>query len=149
MIKQFYFFQFSSVQIRRKWFRILLYITNNSIKHQLFVYTRLNYLTVLFLTIQFSISHLFALSLNVKQYYLIHRYDFIRCYHSGQNEGVFSISQSSSITGASPSDCLMSYPAHRWSGGLNPQQKQKKKNFKYSYSSRIILLNIIHSFVHN
>ena len=28
------------------------------------------------------------------------------------NEGVLRISQSSSITGASPSDCLMSYPGH-------------------------------------
>ena len=39
--------------------------------------------TVLFLTIQFSISHLFALSLNVKQMYLTHRLDPIRCYRSG------------------------------------------------------------------
>ena len=44
-----------------KWFQVLLYITNNSIKHQSFVCTQLNYQTV-----QFSISHLFALSLNVK-----------------------------------------------------------------------------------
>ena len=35
-------------------------------------------------------------------------------------EGVFHILQSSSITGASPSDCLMSYPGHYYlpiSGG--------------------------------
>ena len=51
-----------------------LYIYNkyNSIKHQSFVYTQLNDQTVLFLTIQFSISHLFAHSLNVKQFYLAH-----------------------------------------------------------------------------
>ena len=34
-----------------------------------FVYTQLNDQTVLFLTIQFSISHLFALILNIKQFY--------------------------------------------------------------------------------
>ena len=45
-----------------------------------FVYTQLNGQTVLFQAIQFGISHLFALSLNVKvhsldvkQFYLIHR----------------------------------------------------------------------------
>ena len=39
-----------------KWFQVLLCITNNSIKHQSFIYTHLNVLTVLFQTIQFSIS---------------------------------------------------------------------------------------------
>ena len=56
-----------------KWFQILLCITNNSIKHQSFVYTQLNYQTVLFQIIQFSIRHLFALSLKVKQFYLTYR----------------------------------------------------------------------------
>ena len=37
----------------------MLWITNNFIKHQLFVYTQLNDQTVLFQTIQLSISHLF------------------------------------------------------------------------------------------
>ena len=31
---------------------------------------------------------------------------------SNSNEGVLHISQSSSITGTSPSDCLVSYPGH-------------------------------------
>ena len=48
-------------------------INNNSIKHQLFVYAQLNDQTALFLAIQFSMSHLFALSLNVKQFYLTHK----------------------------------------------------------------------------
>ena len=39
-----------------KWYQVLLCITNNSIKHQSFVYTPLNDQTVLFLTIQFSMS---------------------------------------------------------------------------------------------
>ena len=58
---------------RLKWFQVLLCVTNNSIKHQSFVYTQLNDQTVQFLTIQFSISHLFVLSLNVKQFYSTHR----------------------------------------------------------------------------
>ena len=45
-------------------------IANNSIKHQSFVYTQLN---DQFLTIQFSISHLFTLTLNAKQFYLTYR----------------------------------------------------------------------------
>ena len=60
----------------------MLCITNNLIKHQSFVYTQLNNLTTLFLRIQLSISHLFALYLNVKQFYLNHRWDPIRCNHS-------------------------------------------------------------------
>ena len=51
-----------------KWFQV-----NNSIKYQSFVYTQLNDQTVLFLTIQFGISHLFAHNLNVNQFYLTHR----------------------------------------------------------------------------
>ena len=43
---------------------MLLCIPNNSIKHQSFIYTQLNDQTVLFET-----SHLFALSLNIKQLY--------------------------------------------------------------------------------
>ena len=61
-----------------KWFQVLLCITNNSIKHQSFVYTQLNDQTILF-----HISHLFALSLNVKQFYLNCKKEPIRCYHSG------------------------------------------------------------------
>ena len=64
MIKQFYLTCVNKIE----WFQVLLCITNNSIKHQLFVYIQLNDQTVLF-----SISHLFALSLNDKQFYLIHR----------------------------------------------------------------------------
>ena len=48
-----------------------------------YLFTQSNDQTVLFLTIQFSINHLFAHGLNVKQFYLTHRYDHIRCYLSG------------------------------------------------------------------
>ena len=63
--------------------QLFLCITNDSIKHQLFVYIQLIVQTVLFLTIQTSIRYLFALTLNVKQFYLTHRWDPFRCYHSG------------------------------------------------------------------
>ena len=43
------------------------------IKHQFCVYTQLNDQVVLFQTIQFSVSHLFALSLSIKYFYLTHR----------------------------------------------------------------------------
>ena len=78
MIKQFYLLQFNLAQVKKiKWFQVLLCITNNSIKHQSFVYTQLNDQTLLFL------SHLFALSLNVRQFYLTDRLDSIRYPHSG------------------------------------------------------------------
>ena len=49
-----------------KWLQELLCITDYSFKHQSFVYTELNDQAVLFLTIQFIISHLFGHSLNEK-----------------------------------------------------------------------------------
>ena len=66
-----------------KWFQVLLCITNNLIKHQSFVYMQFNDQTVLFLTIQFNISHLFLFSLTEKQFYLTHRQNSIKCYYSG------------------------------------------------------------------
>ena len=48
MLKQFYFKQFNLALVNKvKWFQVLLCITNNSIKHQSFVYTQLNDQTVL------------------------------------------------------------------------------------------------------
>ena len=51
-----------------KWLQVLLCITNNPFKRQSFIYTQLNDLTT-----QCSKSHLLAISLNVKQFYLTHR----------------------------------------------------------------------------
>ena len=79
----------------------------HSIKHQSFVYTQLNNQTVLFRAIQFSISHLFALSLNVKQFYLTLSGAAISSQSSSESDGnerVLCIPQSSSL-----SDCLVSY----------------------------------------
>ena len=87
-----------------KWFQVLLHITNNSLKYQLFIYTQLTDQTVIFLTIQLSISHLFAHSLNVKQFYLTHRTlsGATPPVQSGSgrnsNEEVFRIPQNSSLT---------------------------------------------------
>ena len=58
-------------------------ISNNSNKYQSFVLTQVNDQKCLFLTIQFSISHLFALNLNVKLLYLIRKKDPIWYYQSG------------------------------------------------------------------
>ena len=52
-------------------FQVFLLKMNNSIKHQPFVYILLNTETVLFQSIPFSISHLVAQSLNVKQLYQV------------------------------------------------------------------------------
>ena len=46
----------------------MLSITNNSIKHQSFLYTQLNDQAVLFLTIQLNLNHLFVLILNIKTF---------------------------------------------------------------------------------
>ena len=85
---------------------------HNSIKHQSSVITQLNYQTVLFQTIQFSISHLFALSLSVKKFYFGATTPGQSGPGSNGNKGVVCITQSSSITAASPSDFLVSYPGH-------------------------------------
>ena len=117
MIKQFFFKQLNLALVNKiKWFQVLLYITNNSIKYQSFVSTQLNDQTVQFLTIQFSISHLFALSLNVKQFYLTQiglsgpTTPGQSAPGSNSNEEVLCIPQSSIITRPSPSYSLVSYP---------------------------------------
>ena len=77
--------------------------------------TQLSDQTVLLQRIKFGISHLCALRLNVKQFYWTLSFTTT----SGQcgpgsngNEEVLCILQSSSITGASSTDCLESYPGH-------------------------------------
>ena len=58
-----------------KWFQILLCITNSSIKHRSFVYKQLHDQTVLFQTIQFSMSFVCT---QIK--YQTVMFDLIRCY---------------------------------------------------------------------
>ena len=57
--KYFYFKVFTLVN-KIKWFHLLLCITNNSIKHQSFIYLKIDVKTVIFQTIQFSISTQFS-----------------------------------------------------------------------------------------
>ena len=97
-----------------KWLKVVLFITNNSIKRQSFVYTQLNDETVLFQTIQFCVSHFLAKAVKISNS-SIWSIDWTlpgdttpgqsRLQSEG-NEGVLHILQSSSITRASTSDCL-------------------------------------------
>ena len=109
-----------------KEFQVLLINTSNYIHHHLFVclqlngfkhcyisltvqlnisYTLLNDQTVLFITVQFSISHLFTRRLNVKQFYLTYTEDRVRV-----------------VLGAlaSPPDSLASYPGHSFGRCFTP-----------------------------
>ena len=70
--------------------------------------------TVIFQTIQFSISTQFL-------FYLTHRLD-IRCYHS-RSEWTWKWWQWS-ISGASPSDCVMSYLGHSLGASYPSLEKQ-------------------------
>ena len=95
---------------------ILLCMNNNSVKHQLFVYAQLNYQTVLFQALQFSISHLFAHCwLSNSSVWRIDRNlsDATTPGLSGPgsngNEDVLHITQSFYISEASPSNYLMWY----------------------------------------
>ena len=97
---------------------------NNSIKHQSFVYTQLNDPTVLFLTIQFSVSY----CLHSVKYQTVLFDPQIRPYQvlppqARVDQRAMAIklyvmsSQSASITGASPSDYLMLYPGQSFGWG--------------------------------
>ena len=67
-----------------KEFCVLLCITNNSSKHKdrSFVYTQSNSQTTLFQTFRFNVSQL---SVQVKQFHLIHKENPIYCRHSWSN----------------------------------------------------------------
>ena len=92
---------------------------NNSIKHQSSVYMQISDQTI-----HFSISHLFALGLNVKQFYLTYR--TLSGATTPGSEWTWEQWQWRStphspklcITGAWQSDCLMSYPEHLLGSGV-------------------------------
>ena len=84
---------------------------NNSVKNS-FIYTQLNVKTILLQTIPFSISIVFSSIWPIDR-------TLSGATNPGQsgsgsygNEGVLRIPKISSITGASPSDSLVSYPGH-------------------------------------
>ena len=102
-----------------KWSKAFLCITNNLIKHQSFVYTQLNDETVLFLTIQFSISNLMHTDEMSNSSILPNDRNLSGATTMGLsgpgsngNEEVLSISLSFSSTVVSPSDCLVLDPGH-------------------------------------
>ena len=125
-----------------KEFQVLLFNTNNSIQHYSFVYTQLNGFKYCYVSVTIQLnnshflytvkwsnssisnnsishSHLFAHSLNVKQFYLTIVRTLSHATTPGQsgygrngNEGVLYILQSFRIIGASSSDYLVSDPGH-------------------------------------
>ena len=116
-------------------------ITDISIKHQSFVYTQLNYLTVLFLTIQFSISYLFPPCQTVL-------FDLqVQPLRIRVGLGVMAMRRYFAfprITGASSSDCLVSYTGHslemesvystvsaKGANKTQPKEWKKKKKKKH------------------
>ena len=86
---------------------VLQRIMNNSIKQQSFIYAQLNVKTV-----QFSISTQFSSIWPIDRTLSRATTLALNGPRSNGNKGVLCITQSSSITGASPSDCLVSYPEH-------------------------------------
>ena len=121
-------------------------MTNNSIKHQSFVYTQLNYQTVLFQTIQFNISTVFVYTqLNVNSWFQTIQFSVITQFSStsfidrtlsgaptpgqsgpgnNENKGLLRISQRSSITRGSSSDCLVSYTKQSMGSSYSSAEKQ-------------------------
>ena len=88
---------------------------NNSTKHQPFVYTQLNVITALFQTIQFRIITQFSSIWSIdRTLSVVTTLDQSEPGNDG-NEGVLRIPQSTGITEASPSDCLVSYPGNSYS----------------------------------
>ena len=102
--------------------QVLQCITNNSIKHQSFIYSQLNVKTVLFQTLQFSISIKLSSTCPIDRTQSAATTLSQSEPGSNGNEGVLCIPQCSSIMGASLSDCLVSYTGHS-SGESYPQQR--------------------------
>ena len=108
--------------------QVLLCITNSSIKHQSFFYTKLNHQ---FYFKQFNLAQVICLHsvwMSNSSIWLIDRTlsgasNLGKSGPGSDGNEVLHIPQSSSITGASPSDCLMSYLGHLLGRGLTPLQR--------------------------
>ena len=103
---------------------------------------------VIFLTIQFSVSHLFAYSLKCETVLFdpqIGLWSIISlglCRPgSNSNVEVPQVPQSSSITGARLSDSLVSYPGH--------SLRESNLSAEYCSSTLMIQVNITYSFAHS
>ena len=82
-----------------------------------YLFTQLNDQTVLFQTIQFSISHLSVHSVNVKPFYLLIEVCPVLPLLSRMDLGAMA------MKGYSPSDDLMTYPGHSFRRSLAPMQR--------------------------
>ena len=108
-----------TIVFKVKWFQLLLFSLNYcyislAIQLNSHLFIELNDKTVQFQTIQFSISHLFAHSLNVKLFYLTLSVATTPGQSGSGNNGNkrgHHITQSAK-SGASTSDGLMLYPGH-------------------------------------
>ena len=89
----------------------------------IFVSKHLNVKTVLFQTIQFSISTQFSSIWPIDRTLSIATTLGQSELGSDGNEGVLRIPQSSCITGTSQTDCLVSYIGHSFGGSLTPLQR--------------------------
>ena len=79
--------------------------------------------TVLFQTIQFTISTQFSYIRPIDRILAGATTQSQSGPRSDGNEGVLHIPQNSSISGTSPSDCLVSYPGHLFEGVLTFLQR--------------------------
>ena len=90
----------------------MLCITNSIIKHRSFIYTKGNVKTVLFQVIQQSKNTLFSSTWPIDRTLSGATIPGESGPESDGNKGVFRIPQSSGNTGASASDCFVSYIGH-------------------------------------
>ena len=92
-------------------------------KSTIFFRTQLNVKTVLFQTIQFSISRQFSFISPIHRTLTGSTTSRLSGPWSNGKEVALRIPQSSSITGASPSNCLVSFQDTRGGGGFTPLQR--------------------------
>ena len=103
--------------------------------------------TVLFQTIQFNISRQFKFYLTRRQTVSVASTPGQSRPRSDTNEGVLNIPQSFSITGISPSDCLVSYTGQLFESGNLPLCKGAGSVFYSPSRDKMKLEKMIHMFV--
>ena len=103
-----------------------------------FVHTQLNVKTVLFQAVQFSISTQFSSIWPIDRTLSGATTPGQSGPWSDSKDGVLRIPQSSCITGASPSDCLVSCQDTRWDGGLlQPQPTGRVEDWVNTFKPEV------------